>query len=202
MLTHKGTLTLTTPRLTLRRLTVDDAPAMYENWASDEKVTKYLSWDIHESVEATSELLTKWVTEYKKPKYYHWVIEFNGTIIGTINFHAISDKDEHCEMGYCIGSKWWNKGFVTEAAAEIIRFAFEELNANKICALHDTDNIASGRIMQKNGMKLEGLLRKHKMRKDGTRGDLAYYSILKDEWVINKKLTFIRLYGVYNITFR
>ena len=40
MLTHKGTQTLTTPRLKLRRLTVDDAQAMFENWASDEKVTK------------------------------------------------------------------------------------------------------------------------------------------------------------------
>ncbi|MDD4495516.1 MAG: GNAT family N-acetyltransferase [Eubacteriales bacterium] len=186
MLTHKGTVTLITPRLKLRQLIVDDAQVMYKNWASDEKVTKYLSWDIHKSIKATSELLAKWVVEYEKLNYYHWVIELSGTIIGTINFHSISDKDEHCEMGYCIGSKWWNKGFVTEAVAEMIRFAFEELNANKVCALHDTDNVASGRIMQKNGMKQEGLLREHKMRKDGTRGDLAYYSILKDEWTANK----------------
>ena len=186
MLTHKGTLTLTTSRLILRRLTADDAQNMYDNWATDEKVAKYLSWDIHESAEATKELLTKWVAEYEKPEYYHWVIEFNGTIIGTTNFHAVSNKDEHCEIGYCIGSKWWNKGIVTEAVAEIIRFAFEELNANKVCALHDTDNIASGKVMQKNGMKQEGLLREHKMRKDGTRGDLACYSILEDEWRASK----------------
>lgn len=186
MLTHKGTVTLTTERLMLRRLTAVDARAMCENWASDAKVTKYVSWDIHVSVAATRELLTRWAAEYEKPDYYHWVIEYSDTIIGTINFHAISDRDEHCEMGYCIGSKWWNKGFVTEAAAELIRFAFEELNANKVCALHDTENIASGRVMQKNGMKQEGLLREHKKRKDGTRGDLVCYSILKDEWMAGR----------------
>jgi len=182
MLTHKGTVTITTPRLTLRRLTVDDAQAMYDNWATDEKVTKYLSWNVHESVEDTKELLTQWVAGYDNLETYHWVIEFGGTIIGTINFHAISNWDEHCEMGYCIGSKWWNMGIATEAVGEVIRFAFEELNANKVCALHDTENIGSGRVMQKNGMKQEGLLREHKVRKDGTHGDLAYYAVLKSEW--------------------
>ena len=182
MLTHKGTVPLTTPRLVLRRLTVDDAQAMYDNWATDENTTKYLIWDVHESIEATRELLTKWVPEYDKAEYYHWVIQYDGTIVGTINFHAIANKEEHIELGYCIGSKWWNKGIVTEAVSALLQFAFEELNANKVCALHDTENISSGRVMQKNGMKQEGLLREHKLRRDGTRGDLACYAILKREW--------------------
>ena len=182
MLTHKGTVTLTTPRLVLRRLTVDDAQAMYDNWATDERVTKFLSWDLHESVDATRALLTTWAAEYDKPEYYHWVIGFEDTIVGTINFHALDDRGEKCELGYCIGSKWWNKGIVTEAAAEVIRFAFEELGMNKISALYDTENPGSGRVMEKNGMTREGLLREHSMRKDGTRGDMAWYSILKREW--------------------
>ena len=103
-------------------------------------------------------------------------------IVGTIGLHDIGDKQDRCELGYCIGSRWWNKGIVTEAAAEVIRFAFEELNANKVCALYDTENVGSGRVMQKNGMKQEGLLREHSLRKDGTRGDLAYYAILRSEW--------------------
>ena len=71
MLTHKGTQVITTPRLKLRRLTVDDAKAMFENWANDEKVIKYLTWDVHKSAEATKQLLSKWVTEYEKLDYYH-----------------------------------------------------------------------------------------------------------------------------------
>ena len=64
----------------------------------------------------------------------------------------------------------------------MINFAFSELNANKVCGMHDVQNIASGRVMQKCGMVLEGILREHSLRKDGTRGDLAFYGILKNEW--------------------
>jgi len=182
MLTHKGTVTLTTPRLKLRRLEVSDAQAMYDNWASKDEVAKYLSWNVHESPEETKEILTKWVADYENPEYYHWAIEIDDTIVGTVGLNAVYTQHERFIMGYCIGSKWWNQGIVTEAVREVIRFIFEELNGNKICALHDVQNIGSGRVMQKNGMKQEGLLREQNVRKDGTRGDLAYYAILRSEW--------------------
>lgn len=186
MLTHKGTVTLNTQRLILRRLTIDDAQAMYDNWATDEKVNKYLSWNLHASVEATKELLTKWIAEYENPEQYCWVIEYDNTIIGTIGLHAISNKSLHCDMGYCIGSKWWGKGIVTEAARAVIKFAFNEIGMNKVCALHDTENIGSGRVMEKNGMIREGCFRKHSLRRDGTWGDTNFYSILKDNWIEKK----------------
>ena len=182
MLTHKGTVTLTTPRLILRRFTEDDAEAMFSNWATDEKVTKYLSWSVHESVDATRELLAKWVADYENPETYHWVIEYGGTIIGSMNLHAIGNKAERCELGYCIGSRWWGLGLVTEAAGEVIRFAFEEAGFYRIAALHDTENIGSGRVMLKNGMKQEGVFREYSMRKDGTRGDIACWAVLRKEW--------------------
>ena len=81
MLTHIGTVTLTTPRLKLRRLEVSDAQAMYDNWTSKEEVAKYLSWNIHGSPEETKEILTKWVADYENPEYYHWAIEFDDTMI-------------------------------------------------------------------------------------------------------------------------
>lgn len=183
MLTHKGTVELTTPRLLLRRLTIDDAQAMYENWASDEKAPKFMSWEPHKSIEETKEILATWIAEYEKTEYYHWAIEVGGTIVGTVGLHAVSDKHERGELGYCIGSKWWNQGIVTEAVGAVIRFMFTECNANKICALHDIENPGSGRVMQKNGMRQEGLLREHHVRKDGSRGDLAYYAILKNEYI-------------------
>ncbi len=170
----------------LRRLTPDDAQAMYDNWATDEKVTEYLSWYVHESIEETRELLAKWGAEYEKPDYYHWAIEYEGSIIGTVGLHNVSDQNEHCELGYCIGSKWWNQGIMTEAVGAVIRFMFAEVNANKICALHDIQNIGSGSVMRKNGMQQEGLFREHSVRKDGTRGDMAYYAILRSEWIMNE----------------
>ena len=182
MLTHKGTVTIITPRLTLRRAAAEDAQAMYENWAADKKSTAYLSWDAHSSPEETRALLEKWIASYADPEYYNWVIEYGGTIVGSIHFDNVHTVHERCEIGYCIGSKWWNKGIATEATGLVIRFAFEQMNAHKIYALYNTENIASGRIMEKNGMKREGLLREHYIMKDGRRGDMARYAILRGEW--------------------
>lgn len=69
MLTHKGTVTLTTKRLALRRFKMNDVQATYHNLASDERVTEYLSWDIHKSPEATAELLVKWTHEEEVIKF-------------------------------------------------------------------------------------------------------------------------------------
>ena len=182
MLTHTGTVTLTTPRLILRRFRLDDAQAIYDNWGTDENVTKYLTGSVHESVSATGERLTKWIADYDHPETYHWAIEIDGVIVGKITLHMIDNWSERCELGYCIGSKWWNRGIMTEAVAGVLRFAFEELNAHKICAQYDTENIGSGKVMLKNGMKPEGVLREHCVRKDGTRGDMACYAILKGAW--------------------
>ncbi|MCL1859086.1 MAG: GNAT family N-acetyltransferase [Oscillospiraceae bacterium] len=185
-LNHKGTVILTTPRLILRRFTVDDAQAMYNNWATDEKVTRFLAWEIHESIEKTREILTQWVDEYDSLEYYHWGIEYmhdgNIMIIGGINLHGVSNKSWRAELGYNIGSKWWNKGIMTEAAKAVLEFGFNEVGFNKICALHDTENVGSGRVMQKIGMIREGHFHKHSRRKDGSWGDIGFYSILKENW--------------------
>lgn len=182
MLTHKGTTPLTTERLTLRRFTIDDAQAMYDNWATDQNVTKFLSWENHTSVDVTKKLLTKWVAEYDNPTCYHWVIGYGNDIIGSLNLHNISDKSLYCNMGYCIGSKWWGKGIVTEAVSAVMKYAFTQLNMHKICALHDTENIGSGLVMQKNSMQCEGTMRMHTLRRDGTFGDIKIYGILAEEW--------------------
>ena len=71
---HLGTRTLETERLLLRRFTLEDAQAMYDNWASDEEVTKYLMWPAHESVETSRAVLAEWVADYEKPNCYQWAI--------------------------------------------------------------------------------------------------------------------------------
>ena len=110
MLTHKGTKELTTKRLKLRRFTVDDAQDMFNNWASDAEVTKFVSWLPHSTPDLTRELLSKWVQEYEKPDYYSWAIEYNGRLIGSIGAPSIKERDERTGIGYCIARDCWNKG--------------------------------------------------------------------------------------------
>ena len=90
MLSHKGTQPIETSRLILRRAVREDAEAMFRNWASDPKVTKYLTWPTYEKVETAHQILDLWTSEYEKPDYYQWMIvlkEF-GEPIGSISVFA------------------------------------------------------------------------------------------------------------------
>lgn len=100
-----------------------------------------------------------------------------GQIIGAIGLH--DRDDDKAELGYWIGIPYWNKGYVTEAAKAIIDFGFDELKLNKIFATHFPHNPASGRIMEKVGMKKEAVLIKE-VKKDGEYFNLVRYCILKD----------------------
>ena len=76
---HSGTKTIETPRLMLRRFTLEDAPAMYRNWASDPEVTKYLTWPTHSSVAVSRRVLEDWVEQYDKDSCYQWAIVLKET---------------------------------------------------------------------------------------------------------------------------
>ena len=188
MRSHKGTSTLETPRLILRRFAANDVEAMFENWANDPEVTKFLTWAPHGKVENTQELLKMWHDQYESPDYYNWAIELRdfGEPIGSIGVVDSSVTDMRCEVGYCISKAYWGQGIVSEALAEVIRFLFTEVGFNRIQAKHDVNNPASGRVMAKNGMQCEGVLRAFSYQKHLGFCDLALNAILKSDF-LNKK---------------
>ena len=71
---HCGTKRLETERLILRRYVMEDAAAVYKNWASDDEVTKYLTWPTHKSQEISQRVVESWVDRYLDDNYYHWTI--------------------------------------------------------------------------------------------------------------------------------
>jgi ribosomal-protein-alanine N-acetyltransferase len=101
-------------------------------------------------------------------------------LIGSIGI-GINKKFNHGELGYWIGKKYKNNGYCTEAAKGIVKYAFEEMNLNRIYARHIGRNPASGKVMKKLGMKYEALLRQH-VKKWGEYEDLVHYGLLKDEY--------------------
>ena len=91
-------------------------------------------------------------------------------------------KDQHrAELGYCVGKPFWNRGYATEAARLIVAFGFNELQLNRIASRHLVRNPASGRVMQKIGMVLEGTLRQDTV-KWGKYEDLHAYGLLRNDW--------------------
>lgn len=179
---YKGTTKLETERLILRRFKITDADDMFENYASNDNVTKYMTWETHKDIDATKEYLQSLTKSYSNSKFFDWAIELKSEnkVIGSIGAKKPDENLSKIEIGYCIGEKWWNHGIVTEALKEIIRFLFEEVDVNRIEAYHDIRNPASGRVMQKCGMKFEGVLRQAYLFKNGV-ADVYVYSILKSD---------------------
>ena len=183
MLTHKGTQTIETSRLILRRAVREDVEPMFRNWASDPEVTKYLTWPTYEKVETAHQILDLWASEYEKPNYYQWMIVMKelGEPIGSISVVRQNDRVEEAEIGYCIGSHWWHKGIMTEALNAVIEYLFTEVGMNRVAARHDPNNPHSGGVMRKCGMKYEGTHRACDRNNQGI-CDAAQYAILRSEW--------------------
>lgn len=182
MLNHKGTQTIKTERLTLRRFYVSDAEDMFENWAKDERVTRFMSWLPHASPKKTKKLLRKWCMGYRKSNVYNWVIECEGKPIGCISVVKINERSEDAEIGYCIGFDYWNKGIMTEAAKAVIDYLFTEVGVNRVEIRHAVKNPGSGKVAQKCGLKLEGI-KKEKFKSNGGEFlDVAEYGITRKEW--------------------
>lgn len=182
-MTHTGTQTITTPRLTLRRFRLDDAAAMYRNWATDEKTVKYLSWDMHESENLTRALLRQWIENYKSSEYYNWALEYEGEVIGNISIVRKSDQYyEFMEFGYCMGSRWWNLGLMSEGVSAAAGYLFRETGINRLVIRHAAENIASGKVAEKCGFSREGIERGAYVGRDGRHMDIVVNSLLKSEW--------------------
>ncbi len=181
MLTHQGTQTIETKRLTLRRFALSDGPLMFKNWASDEVITRYMRWEPHDSVETTIAILTDWMNGYDSDKTYHWAICLkDGEPIGSIAVLKIEDGDGCGEIGYCIGQAFWGNGYTTEAVAAVIDYMFASVGMERIEAYHAVNNPASGRVMEKAGMVLEGFAR-HKYRSRLGFQDCNMYGIIRSD---------------------
>jgi RimJ/RimL family protein N-acetyltransferase len=188
-MTHKGTVALETERLILRRLTPEDASPMFRNWANDPEVTKYLTWQPHGSVDVTRNVISDWIRAYEKPDYYSWAIELKslGEPIGSIAVVQENDAIRMVSIGYCIGKAWWRKGFASEALAELVRFFFEEVGANRIEARHDPRNPNSGKVMMKAGLQYEGIHRQSGKNNQNGFCDIAHYGILAKDYRKERK---------------
>ena len=188
MLSHNGTKTLETGRLVLRQFRVDDYMDMFKNWASEDAVTKYLTWPTHTNPDDTKMVLTDWSGKYCAKDFYNWAIELKSerSVIGNISVVLYREETMSANLGWCIGTRWWGKEIMPEAGRAVLKYLFEDVGFNRIAADHDKDNPKSGRVMQKIGMSYEGTLRRAGFNNQGII-DEVWYSILKDEWLAQKK---------------
>ncbi|WP_414840435.1 GNAT family N-acetyltransferase [Carnobacterium sp. TMP28] len=173
---------LKTDRLILRKITIQDLDDMFE-YASDKEVAQYVTWSAHKTISDTRNFIEDILDKYQKKQIAPWGIELkdNGKFIGTIDFVSWQTKNNCAEIGYALSKKYWGKGLVTEATKEIMAFGFNKMDLVRIQAKCISDNIASSKVMKKNGMVLEGTMRQSYLR-DKVYKDMDLYAILKEEY--------------------
>lgn len=174
--------TLTTERLTLRRMLVSDAYDMYE-YARRELVTRYLSWRPHPNVDYTKEYLQYIGNHYNIGDFFDWGVIHNkdDKFIGTCGFTRFNYNHNSAEIGYVLSPDYWGQGIADEAVREVMKFGFERLGLNRIEAKFIMGNESSKRVMEKTGMTFEGYQRQAMLIK-GEYKNIGICSILKDEF--------------------
>lgn len=142
---------LETERLILRPLTLDDAEACFV-WHSDERVNKFMSYPLITDIEETKRWLS---TLNDEGAEYTWgfVLKENNLLVGNGAIGENFYMKGYWGIGYNLRYDYWNKGITTEAMRAIIDYVHRELGVNKICSDHAVDNPASGKVMEKCGLK-------------------------------------------------
>lgn len=174
-----------TERLLLRPVTLDDAEAMFD-YASDIENTRY-TFLTNQNLEETKSNIAQF---YLANPLGRWGIELksNGKFIGTIDLHKIDPVLKKATIGYIINKKYWNQGLTTEANRSVIELAFEKIGMNKLTALHDKANPASGKVMKKSGMRFShaepyASMDQHEEGRIVTR---VHYILTKEDYFANK----------------
>ena len=169
-------------RLRLRALRRSDAEDMFE-YSKDPKVTSHLLWDPHPDLRYTSNYLKYVDSQYRKHRFYEWAVvwEETGKMIGTCGFNYFDRQNSRAEIGYVINPVFWNRGVATEAVSFILRIGFDKLGLNRIEARHMVGNDASRRVMEKNHMTFEGIMRSAVSVREVFR-DVAVFSILRHDY--------------------
>ena len=172
---------LETARLVIRPLRRQDARDIYA-YASDPEVARFVLWEPHRSLSDTRAWIRYVRGLYRQGLPASWAVTLrdSGRVIGTIGFMWYSEANAAGEIGYSFSRAEWNRGYATEALGAVIASAFGALPLNRLEAQYDLRNPASGRVMEKCGMRKEGVLRE-RIKNKGEFVSVALCSVLRSD---------------------
>lgn len=174
---------LETDRLILSPWTRKDAADLYE-YASNPNVGPHAGWKPHSDIKESKKIIK---TVFQPNGVWAIRDRENGRAIGSISF----DTDKYRpginsrELGYSLSEAYWGKGIMTEAAAAVIRYGFEEMKLDMICICTGPENKRSQSVIRKCGFTYEGTLRRAYRIYDGTLRDVLCHSLMKEEYYGN-----------------
>jgi RimJ/RimL family protein N-acetyltransferase len=175
--------TLQTDRLLLRDLEYSDFDAVH-SYASDPLVTRYTSFGPN-TAEETHAFLTRCLEAGamipRRSHTFATIERASGKLIGSCGLQPSDDTGRQFAFGYCFNQHWWRRGFGKEAAAAIVQFGFEQLQAHRLWAYVFTGNTASVRILAGMGFRQEGLALQSMYLRNSWH-DILTFALLRSEW--------------------
>lgn len=175
---------ITTPRLVLRPWTEDDASGLRDLAGRREIADTMISVPHPFQEDYARSWIAGHGASFARGEAVHCAVTLasNGALTGAIEIRSIDKEHNHAELSCWIGVDWWGQGLATEAGFAMVRHGFEQLGLNRIVAFHMARNPASGRALEKIGMRREGLLRQC-VRKWGRYEDVVPMAILREDWL-------------------
>jgi ribosomal-protein-alanine N-acetyltransferase len=169
-------MAFSTARLQLRGL-VDSDLGWLHRIGSDPTVTRYTDWGPN-TLEETRTFLAQSAVSGHEPDAFTWAVTLaDGTGIGIAGVEVLSVEHRRASLGYALDPAHWGRGYATEVAVGLVRFAFDTLGIHRVEATCHPENAASARVLEKAGLELEGRLRGHLLVRGAWRDSLLYAAL-------------------------
>jgi len=148
-----------TPRLILRPIAADDAPAIFAGYAQDPEVVRFVLWRPHQSIADTEDYIARCMAASPdRERTYAVLGRPDGALLGT--FALRRPEFYRVDCGYVLARPFWGRGLMTEALSAVALWAMQQQGIWRIGAVCDVENRASARVMEKAGLQREGILRR------------------------------------------
>ncbi len=169
-----------TARLHARPPSLADGHVMFEHYASDSVVAKYMVWRTHRRVDETTAFVQRCERVWADKTAFPWTLWLaaTGDFVGMVEIRV---QDNAVNLGYALARRWWKQGLMSEAVVFLVDWAMKQPQIYRVWATCDVENLASARLLERVGMQREGVLRRwilHPNLSDTPR-DCFCYSIVK-----------------------
>ncbi len=168
--------TIETARLHLRPPRMEDASAIFDQYAQDAAVARYLTWRPHQDIAETQAFLRRCLAVWQDGSAFPWAIihKADSQLIGMVEIRI---QGHRVDLGYGLAQRYWGQGYMPEAVAAIMDWAWQQATIYRVWAVCDVENHGSARVLEKVGMQREGVLRRwimHPNRSDEPRDCYCY----------------------------
>jgi len=173
---------ITTERLILRPLSEGDTDAVFDIF-SDPEVMRFWNTPPMTDRKEAARYIADNHEAFRQNRHFRWGIALgeDSGVIGECVLLNLDSQHRRAEVGYALGRFHWGHGYMKEALAHLLEFAFGSMGLNRIAAYIDPPNVASIRVVQKLGFRQEGCLRERRWA-NGEAFDSLVYALLRREW--------------------